>query len=206
MNNKIKFAFFGSSRFSVIVLGELEQAGYIPACIITTPDKPRGRKLILTPTPVKGWAIAKNIKVLDPIRLDAGFIKELNPLVTNQRSGDHWDLFIVASYGKIISDAIINIPKCKTLNVHPSLLPKYRGASPLQNTILDDTKQTGVSIIRIDEKMDHGPIIAQENMNIDKWPTYEGFEEMMARKGGQLLAKTMPEWVKDKIKEKEQRK
>ncbi len=196
MNNKIKFVFFGSSRFSVIILDELENAGYIPACIITTSDKPRGRKLFLTPSPVKVWAKKRNIPVLDPIKLDTKFIESLNK--------KQWDLFIVASYGKIIPDIIINIPKHKTLNVHPSLLPKYRGASPLQSTMLDDAKQTGISIMRIDNIMDHGPIVAQEKVNINEWPIYEEFEELLARKSGQLLVNIMVDWVSDRIVEKEQ--
>lgn len=196
MNNKIKFSFFGSSRFSVIILDELEKAGYIPACIVTTPDKPKGRKLVMTPTAVKDWAVAKNIRVLDPAKLDTEFVKSLNT--------ESWDVFIVASYGKIIPANVIDIPKHKTLNVHPSLLPKYRGASPLQNAILDDAKQTGVTIMSIDKKMDHGPIVAQENVTVEEWPTYEVFEEMMAKKGGELLAKVLPEWVAGKIEAKEQ--
>ncbi|MEK9178061.1 MAG: methionyl-tRNA formyltransferase [Patescibacteria group bacterium] len=142
MNNKIKFVVFGSSRFSVIVLDELEKAGYIPDCVVTIPDKPKGRKLILTPSLVKDWAIQRKIQVYGPAKLDDEFTKSL--------SEKKWDLFIVASYGKIIPSAIINMPKYKTLNIHPSLLPKYRGASPLQSAMLDDAKQTGVTIIRID--------------------------------------------------------
>lgn len=196
MNNKIKFVVFGSSRFSVIVLDELEKAGYIPDCVVTIPDKPKGRKLILTPSLVKDWAIQRKIQVYGPAKLDDEFTKSL--------SEEKWDLFIVASYGKIIPSAIINMPKYKTLNIHPSLLPKYRGASPLQSAMLDDAKQTGVTIIRIDEEMDHGPIVARENVNVNEWPIYEEFEAMMAKIGGRLLEKIIPLWIAGKIKEKEQ--
>jgi methionyl-tRNA formyltransferase len=184
-SSKIKFAFFGSSRLSVIVLDELEKAGLIPACIVTTPDKPKGRKLTVTPNMVKEWAIKKNIPLCDPTKSDC-------------------DLFIVASYGKIIPGAIINLPSHKTLNIHPSLLPQYRGPSPLPSAMLDDAKRTGVTIMRLDEEMDHGPIVAQQEITVEEWPIYEDFEEMMARKGAQLLARILPDWVAGKIAEKEQ--
>lgn len=200
MNNKINFAFFGSSRFSVLILDELERAGYIPDCIVTTPDKPKGRKLILTPTPVKLWAEKRNIPALSPAKLDTEFSKSIGDLA----QGKKWDLFIVASYGKIIPNAVIDIPTHKTLNVHPSLLPQYRGASPLQSAMLDDMKNTGVSIMKIDAEMDHGPIISQEIVSIEEWPSYEDFEEMMAKKGGQLLAKILSEWIAGTIQEKTQ--
>jgi len=196
-----KFTFFGSSRFSVIVLDELERAGILPAIVVTTPDKPQGRKMTLTPTPVKTWALARKIPVLDPTKLDEAFIAKLKDCST--------DLFIVASYGKIIPQAVLDIPPQKTLNIHPSLLPRYRGASPLQSTMLDDTKETGVTIMQIDAAMDHGPIIAQEKVRIGEaglaeWPTYEDFEESMAKKGAQLLARVMPDWVAGKISPVEQ--
>ncbi len=207
----------------MIVLDELEKTDYIPDCVITTPDKPKGRKLVLTPTLVKDWAIQRKIKVYDPAKLDAELISKLNQPSVSQigkrimsvipakagiqcgrRDEKSWDMFIVASYGKIIPNAIINIPRYKTLNIHPSLLPKYRGASPLQSAILDDSKQTGVSIMRIDEEMDHGPIVAQENVNVNEWPIYEEFEEMMAKIGGRLLVKIIPLWIAGEIKEREQ--
>ncbi len=198
----INFAFFGSSRLSVIVLDELKKLGCIPSLIVTTPDKPQGRKLILTPNVVKTWAIENNIKVVDPAKLDTTFIENLKLNI------DNYPLFIVASYGKIIPNAIIEMPVHKTLNIHPSLLPQYRGASPLPTAILEDTKITGVSIMQLDAEMDHGPIIVQKSININDhfkdWPTYEDFEEFMAKEGAKLLAKILPDWVAGKIKPKEQ--
>lgn len=192
----ISFAFFGSSRFSVIILDELVKLGFIPSLIVTTPDKPQGRKLKMTANVVKIWAIEKNIPVFEPEKIDANIIESLkkNPC----------DVFIVASYGKILPKTLIEIPPCKTLNIHPSLLPKYRGASPLQSAMLDDAKDTGISIMRIDEEMDHGPIIAQKKVTVDEWPTYEKFEDNMAKEGAHLLASILLDWVSGKIKEEEQ--
>ena len=193
----IKFAFFGSSRFSVIVLGELERLGLIPCLIITTPDKPKGRKLTITATEVKKWGLKRKITVLDPQKLDADFFVRLSAEV--QAKGI--ETFIVASYGKIIPEKIIDLPVHKTLNIHPSLLPKYRGPSPMPSAILNDEKKSGVTIIRLDKEMDHGPIIAQEIVEVAEWPTYEEYEELMAKKGAQLLAKILPEWIDGKMKE-----
>ena len=204
--NSTPFTFFGSSRFSVIVLDELERLGLTPTAIVTTPDKPQGRKMILTPTPVKEWAIARKIPVYENL---ADLTSPATTLTTSQ-------LFIVASYGKIIPQAVLDLPTHKTLNIHPSLLPKYRGASPLQSAILDDAKETGVTIMQVDAQMDHGPIVAQEKVPIGKiggaragntiqeWPTYEEFEEIMAKKGAQLLARTLPDWIAGKIVVREQ--
>jgi methionyl-tRNA formyltransferase len=206
-NNPVNSIFFGSSRLSVIVLDELEKSGLMPTVIVTTPDKPKGRSLEITPNVVKEWAINKKIPVLDPAKLDSAFIEKLGQVCDsctdtniNTEHSKKCDLFIVASYGRIIPKAIIEMPAHKTLNIHPSLLPRYRGPSPLPTAMLDDAKRTGVTIIRLDEEMDHGPIVAQEevilNDHFDEWPIYEDFEEMMARRGARLLAKILPDWVK----------
>jgi methionyl-tRNA formyltransferase len=160
------------------------------------------------PTPPKKWVIdwnneaddgeldadnSRTIKIYEPVKLDVSFIEQIKK--------ECCEVFIIASYGKIIPQSVINLPPKKTLNIHPSLLPKYRGPSPMPSAMLDDAKETGVSIMRLDEQMDHGPIVAEEKVFVNEWPTYEDFEEMMARKGAQLLAKILPEWVTDKIKE-----
>ena len=199
MKPPLSFAFFGSSQLSVFILEELKRAGYVPKTIVTTPDKPQGRKLIITPTVVKTWAqqhLDSQTLIYSPEKLDADFITTLKK--------ESYDLFIVASYGKIIPDDVINIPTHKTLNVHPSLLPQYRGATPLQSAMFDDTKHTGVTIMCIDAKMDHGPIVAQKEISITKWPTYEAFEEMMARAGGMLLAEIIPQWISGTVTAHEQ--
>jgi len=143
--------FFGTSRFSVIVLEELKKAGIMPELVVTAPDTPQGRKLILTPPPVKAWAQENGVKFLQPQKLDDSFIGQLSKV--------NAQLFLLASYGKIIPQKVLDLPQHGTLNVHPSLLPKYRGPSPIQSQILADDKNVGVSIILLDEKMDHGPIV-----------------------------------------------
>ncbi len=111
------------------------------------------------------------------------------------------DVFVVASFGKILPKELIEMPKYKTLNIHPSLLPHLRGASPIQNTILNN-EEPGVTIIRMDEKMDHGPIIAQARISINPWPDYyQKVEEKLGRAGGKLLGLLLPRWVNDEIQE-----
>ena len=197
---KIRFAFFGSSRLSVIVLDELEKFGLMPALIVTTPDKPQGRKLELKPNIVKEWSSKKSIPFLDPAKLDAEFVGALEKSVIEKKI----TVFIVASYGKIIPKAIIDIPERKSLNIHPSLLPEYRGPSPLPTTILDSNLHTGVTIMRMDDLMDHGPIVAQKKIELDPALHYEDFEELMAREGARLLAEVLPGWISGEIQEKEQ--
>lgn len=212
-NNKTSFAFFGSSRLSVIVLDELTKLGLLPQFIVTTPDRPVGRKQILTPNVVKVWANKHKITCYDPEKLNSDFVAKIREENTKKGTGNSMSeknsqeicsVFLVASFGRILPKNLIDIPSNKTLNIHPSLLPKYRGPSPLPTAILEDTKDTGVSIMVLDEEMDHGPIIAQKNIHIDSWPTYEDFEEKMAREGAQLFAKILPKWTNGEIKAVEQ--
>ncbi|TSC60913.1 MAG: methionyl-tRNA formyltransferase [Parcubacteria group bacterium Gr01-1014_107] len=144
-----KFVFWGTDEFAVTVLETLKNKGLRLQLIITAPDKPKGRKLIVTPPPAKLWAKENNISLLQPEKLDFEFCRRLSVVGC--------ELFLVASYGRILPKKIINLPPHKTLNIHPSLLPRLRGPSPIQQTILREEKP-GVTIIKMDEKMDHGPI------------------------------------------------
>ncbi|MEK7460391.1 MAG: methionyl-tRNA formyltransferase [Patescibacteria group bacterium] len=193
----LRVAFWGTSRFSVIVLDEMKSRGVLPELIVTLPAKPKGRKLELTPSDVSIWANANNIPTLEP--------SEIKSSEFSSTLGTDWDLFIVASYGKIIPRALLDAPKHGTLNVHPSLLPKLRGASPLQGAILEEvpvgsTHETGVSIMLIDEEVDHGPIVAQEKIMIPNWPPKDsGLEEILGKLGGKLLVEVIPNWMGGKI-------
>ena len=161
--NKATFAFFGTDEFSVVVLNTLKNLGFVPSFIITTPDQPKGRKMILTPPPVKVWAEENKIKIIQPTSL-----KNIDEQSRHALDGLNDQglplIFLVASYGKIIPKNILDIPTHGTLNIHPSLLPKYRGASPLETAILSGDTETGVTIIKLDEEMDHGPILIQESL------------------------------------------
>jgi len=185
------FAFFGTPRFAVKVLDALEAQGLVPALVVTAPDKPRGRGLEMHPSPVKEWATLRGIDVATPATLkDEAFVGEL--------ANTEWDVFVVAAYAKLIPATVLSMPRRGCLNVHPSLLPKFRGPSPARSAILADERTTGVTIMQMDEQMDHGPVVAQARIVLeeDAWPPKGGeFEDLLATEGGALLAEIMPEWI-----------
>jgi len=195
--NNIKFVFFGTSDVSVSVLEYLKQAGFVPELLVTTPDRPQGRQLVLTPSPVKTWGLENNIKTIQPEKLDGSFVSELQK--------ESWDLFVVVAYGKIIPIEVLNIPKHKSINIHYSLLPHLRGAAPVEGAILADERETGVSIILMDEKMDHGQLLAQENVSTPVWPLKRSdLLESMNLVANKLLVETILKWVAGEITPKEQ--
>ncbi len=198
----ISWAFFGSSDFSVHILNEMHKLGYTPSVIISTPDKPRGRKMLLTPTVVSLWAQQHSIPVYTPEKLRD---PEVYEYFKNLCSTLSLQVFIVASYGKIIPDSLLNLPPRETLNIHPSLLPKYRGASPIHSAMLADDITTGVSIIRLDSEMDHGPLIGpQIPIDFVEWPPYAETEKILAEAGARALAHILPQWISEEIREVEQ--
>ncbi len=201
-NTKITWAFFGTSLFSTIVLDRMKEHGYIPALIVTTEDKPQGRKLLLTPPPVKLWAEREMVSYLQLKTLRTADV--VDTIRSYSPNPEGFDVFVVASYGKIIPQAVLDIPIHKTLNVHPSLLPKLRGASPIQSSILSEN-ESGVTIIRLDAEMDHGPILAQEKVDISVWLPYaEDMERTFANTGADMLATLLPDWIKGNVIEREQ--
>ena len=200
MENLPRIAFFGTPDIGVYVLDTLKAHGILPSCIITNPDAPQGRKMLLTPSPVAEWGDAHGITVHKPTSL-----KDVSIYETLKNSG--CKLFIVAAYGKMIPQAILDIPKHKTINIHPSLLPILRGPSPIRTAILEDRNPTGVSIMVLTAGMDEGPIIAQEEVfiPIEHWPMRGTLlDEILAQKGAELLIKVLPDWINGTLKAREQ--
>jgi methionyl-tRNA formyltransferase len=199
MINNLKFAFFGTPEIATIILDELKASGYIPSFIVTNPDAPVGRKQILTPPPAKVWALENNVPTIQPISLK-------NETDVPELKAD-FDLFIVVAYGKIIPEWLLNIPKHGTLNIHPSLLPNLRGASPIRSAILQNIRETGVTVMLLDKELDHGPIVAQVSANIpaEGWPVSGStLDEGLAHLGGSLLTKVLPDFLAGKITPLEQ--
>jgi len=185
--------FFGTSSLSILVLERLMELGLIPDAVVTVTDKPQGRKMLMTPPPLKAWAEERGITVLQFERLDANAALALSKA---GKGGTRPDVFVVASYGKIIPQAVLDIPEHGCLNVHPSLLPKYRGASPMPSTILADEPHTGVVIIQMDSQMDHGPVIARKEMDIEPWPLkLSELEMLLAKAGADILAEALPSYL-----------
>lgn len=202
MNKEQRIAFWGTSRISVIVLDEMAREGMLPSLIVTAPPRQKGRGLEMSQSEVKVWADAHKVPTLEPEEIKSEeFFKTL---------GTNWDLFVIVSYGKIVPRAVLDLPKHGTLNVHPSLLPKHRGASPIMSAILEDgsvgeSYDAGVTIMQIDEQVDHGPIVAQEKISIPNWPPKGSvLEETLGTLGAKLLVKTIPEWIAGNITPREQ--
>ena len=189
-NQKIKIIFWGTPEFAIPSLSALIEHGYKIAAVVTNPDEPVGRKQILTPPPVKVFSQKHKIPVFQPASLKSSNIKKELPEA---------DLYIVAAYGKIIPKEIIDFPKYGSLNIHPSLLPRWRGPSPIQYTILNGDTETGVTIIKMDELMDHGPILASRELAISK-TTYKELHDKLAKLGAELLVDILPKWITGNIK------
>jgi methionyl-tRNA formyltransferase len=196
MKDKINFVFFGTPEPAVFVLDQLKEAGLFPTLIVTNPDRPAGRGMNMKASPTKSWGLEHDIPVLTPEKLDADFeekLKEVSP-----------DVCVVVAYGKILKKNILDIPEYGFLNVHPSLLPLHRGATPIQSSILSGDPETGITVMQLDEKMDHGPIIAQEFLMLDNTELSPDLHKTLFDIGGRLLAEALPEWVAGNIDAQEQ--
>ncbi|MCA9352921.1 methionyl-tRNA formyltransferase [Patescibacteria group bacterium] len=191
----INFVYFGTPEFSVIILEELKQAGYLPSLIVTSPDRPVGRKHIVTPPPVKEWAKLHHIEYWQPEHP-----RDIEKELLKRKD----DLFIVASYGYILPQSVLDIPRYGVLNVHTSLLPKYRGAAPIESVILNGEETTGSTIMRMTLGMDEGPIITQSQFDIEADITKPELFEMLAHDGGKLLASILPDYLRGKCSPIEQ--
>ena len=189
----MRYVFFGSPRFATIVLTQLMDAGFMPTALVCNPDRPAGRKQIITPPSTKELVVRRmqTAPVIQPEKMTNDFandVRVLNP-----------DLFIVAAYAHIIPSAVLDIPRLGTLGVHPSLLPAYRGASPIQSAILDGATTSGTSIYLMDAKMDHGLIVAQQSLLMTPDETYESLETKLASLSGGVLVRALPDFIAGKI-------
>ena len=184
----MRVVFMGTPTFAVPILEELIK-NYEVVLVVTQPDKEVGRKKILTPSPIKEVAIKNNIEVFQPtkIREDYQKIIDANP-----------DIIITAAYGQIISKVILDYPKYKCINVHASLLPKYRGGAPIHWAIINGDEYAGVTIMYMAEKMDAGDIISQDKILIGEYNTTE-LTEKLSLLGRDLLMKTIPNIVSGNI-------
>ena len=192
MISDIKSIFIGTPEFGAIVLDGVVNAGLKPALAITSQDKPVGRKQILTPPPVKIIAEKHGIPILQIEKMQDAKdkIQDISP-----------DIILVAAFGKILPKEILEISKHGALNVHPSLLPRWRGASPIQHTILSGDTEAGVTIILMDEEIDHGPILATKKYEGELSEIfYKDLEKELAELGAKLIIETAPKWVMGEIK------
>lgn len=184
-----KIVFMGTPIFSVPVLEKLIE-NYNVIGVVTQPDKEVGRKRILTKSPVKILAEQNNIKVLQPIKLRNEYqdIIDLNP-----------DMIVTCAYGQILPKELLEYPKYKTINVHASLLPKYRGGAPIHHAIINGEKTTGITIMRTDVGMDDGDIITKREVEILDTDDYETLSNKLSILGSDLLIETLPDIFNGKV-------
>lgn len=192
----MKYIFFGSPEFARLILERLIATSLTPAAVVCNPDRPFGRKKILTPPPVKELVVDYNLKNKDKIRI---FQPENLSNFKFEISNFEIDAFVVAAYAKIIPKDILNVPRLGTIGVHPSLLPRFRGASPVQSAILSGERETGTTLFLMDEKMDHGPILASEKINIPESVAYPELERTLARLSADILIQTIPDFLRGEI-------
>jgi methionyl-tRNA formyltransferase len=187
----MKIVFFGTPAFAVPFFEALtNESDFNVACVVTQPDKPSGRGGKITSPEVKIFAEQKNIPVMQFQSL-----KKTEAVET--LSSFHSDIFVVVAYGKLIPSSILNIPPKGVVNVHPSLLPKYRGPSPMQSAILNGDKKTGISIMLLDEGMDTGPILAQKTLELSENETTISLELKIHSIGPKFLCDVLRSYVNE---------
>ncbi len=191
LTNKLNFVFFGTPDVSSKTLEILKSHGYMPSLIVTAPDRPVGRHFTMTPSPTKVWAEENNIPYIHTFADLTRPAAQPTLSTTVERDSGSYDLFIVVAYGKILSQAIIDMPKLGTLNIHYSLLPKYRGASPVESAILHGEIETGVSIQKMVFKLDAGPVIAEARTAINPNENHTELRNRLIPMGAELLVNTL---------------
>ncbi len=189
----MKIIFMGTPEFAALVLGRLSATEHQILVVYTQPDKPAGRNLQSAASPVKELALKQGLSVVQAASLR-------HPEEIARLSGFAPDIIVVAAYGLLLPPEVLRIPTLGCLNVHPSLLPRYRGASPVTATILAGDTMSGVSIMLLDEGMDTGPVLSQieEPVLIDD--TTGSLTTRLAKRGAELLIETLKPWAESKLK------
>ncbi len=189
----LKIIFMGTAELSCASLEKISRdKNFQMLAVVTQPDKPKGRELKLTPSPVKMLAEKLNLPLLQPLKArEEKFISELHELKP--------DLMVVVAYGQILPQSILDLPKFGCLNVHTSLLPKYRGAAPIQWAIANGETETGVTIMKMDAGLDTGPILSARRTPILPADDLQSLHDRLAQLGAELLVETIPGFVAGKI-------
>lgn len=189
-----KIIFMGTPGFSVPILNGLVAEGYDVLRVVTQPDRPVGRKKVLTPPPVKEAALKHGIKVLQPEKISGSSEMEeiisLNP-----------DLIVTAAFGQFLPETLLKAPKLGAINVHASLLPKYRGGAPVHYSIIKGDSETGVTIMRMVKKMDAGDMLSQKAIPISKTDDVGSMFDKLSLLGKDMLLEMLPEFIAGNIKE-----
>jgi methionyl-tRNA formyltransferase len=194
-----KVVFFGTPRFPIAPLKALVESKLVQIeAVVTNPDKLKGRGRRMKPPPLKVEALKHGLTVLQPhsLRTDEKFLQQVKDIGA--------DLFILSAYAKIVPEEYISVPPLGTINIHPSLLPKYRGPSPIQEAILAGEKKTGITLIVMDEQFDHGPMLIQKELEIGPRETYNELHDKLAELAAKMLIDILPDYIEGKLKPTEQ--
>lgn len=188
----MKIIYMGTPDFAVGPLKALIEAGHEVCAVVTQPDRQKGRGKEMAPSPVKECATEYGLPVLTPVKIkEAEAIEELKKYPA--------DIFVVAAFGQILSEEILNMPKYGCVNIHASLLPKYRGAAPIQWSIIDGEKETGVTIMQMDKGLDTGDILFQKKVPITEEETGETLFDKLAEAGAQLIVEALEKIEKREV-------
>lgn len=180
----MKVVFMGTPDFSVKALDSIIDAGHQVVLTVTQPDKPRGRGKEVQITPVKACAVKHDIPVFQPVKIrESEAVEKLRECRA--------DVFVVAAFGQILTEEILNMPKFGCINIHASLLPKYRGAGPIQRVILDGMKETGITIMKMDKGVDTGDMLMQSVVPIDEKETGDSLHDKLAIEGAKLIVEAL---------------
>jgi methionyl-tRNA formyltransferase len=192
-----RILYMGTPFFAVPALEALVRHGHEIVGVVTQPDRPKGRGKRPASSPVKDFALSKGLDVLQPE-------KGSDPLFCNEVQERRTDLIIVVAFGQILRRRLLEIPRWGVINVHASLLPSYRGAAPIQRAILRNEAKTGLTIMRMDEGLDTGPILFQEEIEIGEDETAGGLQDRMSRMGGDLMIRALSHMAEHPISETDQ--
>ena len=187
-----RLIFAGTPDFALESLEAMVEAGYVPVAVLTQPDRPAGRGRKLTASPVKAYAVARGIPVLQPVTLK-------DPDVVEAIAALKPDLMVVAAYGLLLPRAVLEVPKFGCVNVHASLLPRWRGASPIQHAILSGDSRSGVCLMQMEAGLDTGPVYASAAIPIGADETAGQLHDRLAELGGELLAGTLADILDGKL-------
>ena len=180
----MKIIYMGTPDFAVAPLAALAENGYEVEAVITQPDKPKGRGKTMMPTPVKEEALKHGIPVLQPVKVrDPEFVEELKNLAP--------DIIIVAAFGQIIPKSILDMPRFGCINIHASLLPKYRGAAPIQQAVIDGEKESGVTTMQMDAGLDTGDMLSKVIVPLDEKETGGSLFDKLSIAGAKLCVETL---------------
>ncbi|RJP43093.1 methionyl-tRNA formyltransferase [Candidatus Parcubacteria bacterium] len=189
----MRYVFFGTPTFAARVLGKLVAKDFSPVALVCNPDRPAGRKRTVTPPPTK--QLIRKEKLEDKVLI---LQPEDVSSIVSRLAFSKPDFFVVVAYGKILPRSVLNIPAHGAIGVHPSLLPKYRGPSPIQSAILSGEERTGISLFRMDEEVDSGPVIARREIPVNG-KDYPELEAALGDAAGEFLAELFPSILKGEI-------